>query len=265
MLLGDKCCNPSTCFFFEGKVCSPTNNVCCDTDCTFIPKVKNKICREESQCQYSSICGYPFYFNYNFCIVICQKTICQLLNQIDCDSDPNDLDYESLCYLSCQENKNGKCINYRNSPEFVLNSIRNIINVSSFTTDFRREKHSKCFLKNNKLGYCDFKLKCRPFDPDSPFQPLYDFFNGDYLEDNIKIILTRYWWAVVLGSMSIILFMGLIVHCFAIYTPTNNPNAQPAKSIKHSFYNVGNTIKRMSIVNNPNPRQFQLAHMSNRK
>ena len=56
----DTCCDTSTCQLVAGADCSPTNDHCCEADCSIKPAVPQYECRAQSGCRAAAYCEYPF-------------------------------------------------------------------------------------------------------------------------------------------------------------------------------------------------------------
>ena len=77
---------------------------------------------------------------------------------------------------------------------------------------------------DNFQGYCDVFLKCRKVDAEGPLARLKNLlFNQETLL-TIAQWVTEFWWAVLLMGIAFVIFMAIFIRCFAIHTPSSNPN-----------------------------------------
>ena len=76
------------------------------------------------------------------------------------------------------------------------------------------------------------------------------YFYGIYLKVSIfKIYLHKsfqvYWWAVILGSIAVIILFWLFVKCCAVHTKSSNPEVElryPHRSVRQSVTSVRDTV-----------------------
>ncbi|OAF67457.1 hypothetical protein A3Q56_04814 [Intoshia linei] len=256
------CCNPTRCKFYEGKSCDPAHSVCCNNDCS--PKThrdSDNICLDASECSYASRCSPQGHCvkqqkkkNFSICGKnknkfchdgMCTLNICDILGKTSCHTKI----HETACYISCQDVgiKNAPCKSYKNATLDVLEKIRKIIGVPTFTTNFLKERHSDCIFISGSLGYCDFKYICRVYNPISAL----DYVNKKSLNKFKKSLFQyyrKYWWAFVLGIFGFSICMLLFIQIFAKYTPSNNPNAVPALTVKGTVNRIGTSIRRRKTI-----------------
>ena len=77
---------------------------------------------------------------------------------------------------------------------------------------------------DNFQGYCDVFLKCRKVDAEGPLVRLKNLlFNQETLLTIVQWV-TDFWWVVLLTGIGFVIFMAIFIKCFAIHTPSSNPN-----------------------------------------
>ncbi|XP_076250266.1 zinc-dependent metalloprotease kuz isoform X2 [Rhynchophorus ferrugineus] len=261
----DKCCYPRVvsnedkqrngsamgCRRRAGTECSPSQGPCCSSDtCKFIPFYEGEVCRIASDCSMSSKCNgrtaecpppqaRPDKTRCNngtqLCIDgECTGSICLEWNLQACSltsQDNPNIDKRKLCELACQ---NGTDI-CRSTSEFAHK-------VGLPTGGISLRPGSPC---DNFQGYCDVFLKCRAVDADGPLVRLMNLLLNRETLLTVAQWITEYWWAVLLMSITFVIFMGLFIKCCAVHTPSSNPKKPPARRISETLRRPMNTLRRM--------------------
>lgn len=81
------------------------------------------------------------------------------------------------------------------------------------------------------LGYCDIFSKCRPVDGEGPLSRLKNLLLNPVTLSAIREWVTRYWWAVMLMTVGVLVFMVAFIKVCAVHTPSSNPRKPQALKI----------------------------------
>ncbi|XP_070536198.1 disintegrin and metalloproteinase domain-containing protein 10-like [Ptychodera flava] len=249
----DQCCeaetesgNPNACKRKAGKVCSPSEGPCCNDQCEFRLKAENHTCSVASDCAKASYCdaasqpgGEEAYCppaqlepnrtacnnNRQVCWSgECTGSICEAAGVMmeECFCQGDEADENEKCHLCCQEP--GK-------PETCKSSSQIEALKQYYPEDadvITMQPGAPC---DNFQGYCDVFDKCRLVDADGPLARLKNaIFNPEVYED-IADWVTKYWWAVVLMGVGLIILMGLFIKVCSVHTPSSNPKLPPARTL----------------------------------
>ncbi|XP_039984879.1 disintegrin and metalloproteinase domain-containing protein 10 [Xiphias gladius] len=199
------------CRLKPGKVCSPSQGLCCGQDCGF--KLAGQTCDEETDCQRESVCSGLSPLcpapsakeNLTVCSQgtrvclngICAESVCvkHRLQQCDCPGDS----MKEKCHMCCQQpDKSETCASTTSS---VL------------SRHFRRKAlplvgGAPC---SGNRGYCDKFHVCRMLDADGPIARLKNsFLNLDDFDD-VAEWMKAHWWAILLAILTLSGVMGCTV------------------------------------------------------
>ncbi|XP_022312619.1 disintegrin and metalloproteinase domain-containing protein 10-like isoform X3 [Crassostrea virginica] len=260
----DTCCNPrdvsgdnsDACKlkFIPGTsrkyVCSPTQGPCCTKQCAFVQQSANQVCRASTDCMKQQICNgtvaecpdSTLEPDLTFCndkAQVCQRGFCtgSLCLKVEDNGRTGGWEEcfitmsgelsveqkEKLCYLACRPHNSSEC--YASNQDLPNTNPFKILLQSESLGAIKLPPGSPC---NNFQGYCDVFSRCRGVDNDGPLQRLKNLIFNEKTLENIKNWIIEYWWAVLLMSIGLILFMGLFIKFCAVHTPSSNPNAKPA-------------------------------------
>lgn len=232
--------------------CSPSEGPCCNNDCKFVPRWNNVQCKAEDDCTAPAFCNgerakcpEPSFKpdNVTECnegTQVCQggeckDSICLKYNLISCFLTSDTVkDKRQLCELACQQpGINGTCMSTKD--------LAAAGNIKGIDDGLSLRPGSPC---DNFQGYCDVFLKCRKVDAEGPLARLKNLlFNQETLL-TIAQWVTEFWWAVLLMGIAFVIFMAIFIRCFAIHTPSSNPNLpknlhftetlrRPVRSLQH--------------------------------
>ncbi|KAH9508654.1 Disintegrin and metalloproteinase domain-containing protein 10, partial [Bulinus truncatus] len=208
----DQCCNPkidsnnSSCTLRSGVTCSPSQGPCCSSNCD------KTLCNS-----YSKTCLEGE----------CIDSVCSNISWTECFiTQAQGATEESMCYVSCKKNESSECVSSIDTtkvkayPEFkdLLEKIKTLS--KSTTIGLKRPAGSPC---NDFKGYCDGFSKCRKVDAEGPFKQLTDLIFSPVTLSNIRAWIEEYWWAVLLMSVGVVVFMGVFIKVFGYNTPSKNP------------------------------------------
>uniref|UniRef100_A0A665VDG7 ADAM10 endopeptidase n=1 Tax=Echeneis naucrates TaxID=173247 RepID=A0A665VDG7_ECHNA len=178
----DPCCYSAKepvgvqCHLKPGKVCSPSQGLCCSQDCGFKPA--SETCDEETECQRESVCsglspacpGPSAKDNFTVCSQgtrvclngVCAESVCvkHHMQQCDCPGDS----MKEKCHVCCQQpDEPGTC-------------------ASTASSVLSRHFHRKAMPLvggapcSGNRGYCDKFHVCRLLDADGPIARLKNSF-----------------------------------------------------------------------------------------
>ncbi|XP_042337058.1 disintegrin and metalloproteinase domain-containing protein 10 [Plectropomus leopardus] len=199
------------CRLKPGKVCSPSQGLCCAQDCGFKPVGQS--CDEETDCQKEAVCSGLSPFcpqpsakeNLTVCSQgtrvclngACVESVCMKhsLQQCDCPGDS----MKEKCHMCCQQ---------PDKPETCASTT------SSVLSHFFQKKvlplvgGAPC---SGNRGYCDKFQVCRLLDADGPIARLKNSFLNldDY--DDIAEWMKVYWWAILLAILTLSAVMGCTI------------------------------------------------------
>ncbi|XP_056132820.1 disintegrin and metalloproteinase domain-containing protein 10 [Lampris incognitus] len=216
----DLCCYSATepvgtqCHLKPGKVCSPSQGLCCGQGCEF--KLVGESCGEETDCQRQSVCSGISPFcpepgpkeNLTICSLgtrvcingHCAESLCVKhgLQQCDCPGDS----MKEKCHMCCQQ---------PDKPETCASTTSSVL-----SQNFQRRRvalvaGAPC---STNRGYCDKFNLCRLLDADGPIARLKNsYLNLDDFED-LAEWMKAYWWAILLAILTLSAVMGCTVCLF---------------------------------------------------
>lgn len=246
----DLCCVGSkkgenqTCKLRPQTNCSPSQGMCCTTNCSFAEtSIKCQAateCAEDSHCTNSNAtCPQPMWKqdNTTFCSNStkvctsgqCTGSVCLNIGWEECFlTSAEATSVEQMCYVSCKKNDTSECISsfdeakVNANVEFkkLLAQIKENRGNSDTSTGVERPAGSPC---NNFKGYCDVFSKCRNVDAEGPFKQLTDLIFNPVTLKIIRSWIEDHWWAVLLMCVGVVVFMGIFVKVFEYNTPSKDP------------------------------------------
>jgi len=211
--------------------CSPSEGPCCGSDCKFIKKAENILCKGEEDCTQAATCNgtvakcpdpRPKPDNQTECnegTQVCQKgeckdSICLKYGLSSCFLTSELIsDKRQLCELACEFNNT--C---QSTSELAKNGHLPDSRLARGGLSLR--PGSPC---DNFQGYCDVFLKCRKVDAEGPLVRLKNLLLNEKTLLTIAQWVTEFWWAVLLMGIAFVIFMACFIRCFAIHTPSSNP------------------------------------------
>ncbi|XP_056614285.1 disintegrin and metalloproteinase domain-containing protein 10 [Triplophysa dalaica] len=212
--VNDPCCYSSKepvgveCRLKPEKQCSPSQGLCCSTQCVF--KEAGQICGQPPECRKQSACNgssalctepvaKPDMTLCNNGTRVCFKgdcslSLCALYDMVQCDC-PGDNRTEK-CYMCCQQ---------RDKPHTCSSTTSSVLLRQFNGKRVALLPGTPC---SGNRGYCDrFKL-CRILDADGPIARLKnDFMKLDDYED-LADWMKAYWWAILLAILTISAIMA---------------------------------------------------------
>ncbi|XP_075879064.1 disintegrin and metalloproteinase domain-containing protein 10 isoform X2 [Nelusetta ayraudi] len=213
----DACCYSAThpvgvqCRLKPGKVCSPSQGLCCRPNCEFQPA--GQTCDEETDCQEESVCPGSSpdcpepsaKENLTVCSLgtrvclngVCSESVCVKhgLQQCDCPGDS----IKEKCHMCCQQPE---------EPETCASTTSSVL-----SRQFQRKAlplvgGAPCA---GNQGYCDKFHVCRLLDADGPIARLKNaILNLDDFDD-IGEWMKAHWWAILLAILTLCTLMGCTV------------------------------------------------------
>ncbi|CAM9335868.1 unnamed protein product, partial [Lampetra planeri] len=199
------------CRLKPGKVCSPSQGLCCSQDCGFKPA--GVTCDEETDCQRESVCSGRSPLcpepsakeNLTVCSQgtrvclngVCSESVCvkHRLQQCDCPGDS----MKEKCHICCQQ---------PDKPATCASTTSSVL-----SRHFQRKAlplvgGAPCF---GNQGYCDKFHVCRLLDADGPIARLKNsFLKLDDFDDLAEWMKAR-WWAILLAILTLTGVMGCTV------------------------------------------------------
>ncbi|XP_040583096.1 disintegrin and metalloproteinase domain-containing protein 10 isoform X2 [Lepeophtheirus salmonis] len=243
--------------------CSPSEGPCCDRSCRFIHRRDRIQCKHDNDCTEAAVCNglqatcpEPRFKQDNVTecnkgTQVCQKgeckdTICLKYGLASCFLTSEFVaDKRQLCELACQVpnghgNKSQTCMS---TTELVKAGY-----IPKLQHGLSLRPGSPC---DNYRGYCDVFLKCRKVDADGPLAKLKNILFNEKTLLTVTQWVTEFWWAVLLMKIAFVIFMALFIKCFAIHTPSSNPNLpknlnfsetlrRPVRSLQQKHYRPAN-------------------------
>uniref|UniRef100_A0A673NM57 ADAM10 endopeptidase n=1 Tax=Sinocyclocheilus rhinocerous TaxID=307959 RepID=A0A673NM57_9TELE len=205
----DPCCYSSKepagveCRLKPDKQCSPSQGLCCSSHCVF--KEAGLMCERQSECRNRSVCtgssavcpepaakpdmticsdGTRVCFDGE-----CGLSLCALYDMVQCDClGENRME---MCHMCCQQrDKPNTCASTTSSVLLHYFSGKRVALVPGAPCSGNR-------------GYCDRFKVCRILDADGPIARLKNsFLNLDEFDD-LAGWMKAYWWAILLGILTI--------------------------------------------------------------
>uniref|UniRef100_A0A667YMM8 ADAM10 endopeptidase n=1 Tax=Myripristis murdjan TaxID=586833 RepID=A0A667YMM8_9TELE len=174
------------CHLKPGKVCSPSQGLCCGQNCMFKPA--GETCDEETDCQKTSLCSGLSPFcpdpspkdNLTVCSQgtrvclngACAESVCVKhgLQQCDCPG----VSMKEKCHMCCQQPGNHK-------PETCASTTSSVLSLQFQKKRVPLVPGAPC---SGNQGYCDKFQVCRLLDADGPIARLKNsFLKLDDFED----------------------------------------------------------------------------------
>ncbi|XP_037530181.1 disintegrin and metalloproteinase domain-containing protein 10 [Nematolebias whitei] len=199
------------CRLKPGKVCSPSQGLCCGHNCVFKPagQMCHEVtdCLEESVCSgLSALCPTPHAKeNLTVCSQgtrvclngVCAQSVCvkHRLKQCDCPGD----DMKEKCHMCCQQ---------PDKPETCASTTSSVL-----SRHFQRKLlplvgGAPC---SGNRGYCDKFHVCRLLDADGPIARLKNSFLHLDDFDDMAEWMKAHWWVILLVILTLSGVMGCTV------------------------------------------------------
>ncbi|XP_031575122.1 disintegrin and metalloproteinase domain-containing protein 10-like [Actinia tenebrosa] len=229
----DKCCEGAQdtkgCKLVDGKKCSPSQGLCCnEKTCEPHPGNFSFLCQNETECRNVSYCNgvnascplAPAKPNLTPCMEgrklcengSCSASVCKAKGYLECQCSQE----EKMCDLCCDISKDPT------KPD---------CKPTSDIDGFEAMKQLPSAACDNFNGYCDVFLKCRKVDADGPLNRLRKKFLSKEAFLGYLAWIKKYWWAVVLMGVGLILLMAAFIKLCSVHTPSSNPNKKPARQL----------------------------------
>ncbi|XP_028855753.1 disintegrin and metalloproteinase domain-containing protein 10 isoform X2 [Denticeps clupeoides] len=212
--VSDPCCYSAKepmgvqCRLKPNTLCSPSQGLCCTSDCVFKPH--GATCKSESDCRMKSVCSgtsvdcpaQTAKSNMTLCSLgtrvclhgECSKSICVIhgLEQCDCPGES----MKEKCHMCCQQiDKPRTCASTTSSVLAKYFQGKRVPLVAG----------APCSSNN---GYCDNFQVCRLLNADGPIARLKNAFL--HLDDfnDLAEWMKVYWWAILLAILTLSALMG---------------------------------------------------------
>ncbi|XP_022049988.2 disintegrin and metalloproteinase domain-containing protein 10 [Acanthochromis polyacanthus] len=213
----DACCYSTKepvgvqCRLKPGKVCSPSQGLCCGQDCKFKPT--GQMCDEETDCQEKSLCSGLSSFcpepnakeNLTVCSHgtrvclngVCSESVClkHHLQQCDCPGDS----LKEKCHMCCQQ---------PDKPETCASTTSSVLSRHFPKKALPLVSGAPCY---GNRGYCDKFHVCRILDADGPIARLKNSFLNLADFDDVAEWMKAHWWAILLAILTFSGVMGCTV------------------------------------------------------
>ncbi|XP_024859761.1 disintegrin and metalloproteinase domain-containing protein 10 isoform X2 [Kryptolebias marmoratus] len=200
------------CRLKPGKVCSPSQGLCCGHNCAFKPA--GRMCDEETDCLKESVCTGRSALcpkphakeNMTICSQgtrvclkgVCAESVCvkHRLQQCDCPGD----NMKMKCHMCCQQ---------PDKPETCASTTSSVL-----SRQFQRKLlplvgGAPC---SGNRGYCDKFQVCRLLDADGPIARLKNSFLHLDDFDDMAEWMKAHWWAILL----VILILSGVMGCTVV-------------------------------------------------
>ncbi|XP_038571904.1 disintegrin and metalloproteinase domain-containing protein 10 isoform X2 [Micropterus salmoides] len=199
------------CRLKPGKVCSPSQGLCCGRDCEFKPA--GQTCDEATDCLkervcsgLSPICPKPIAKeNLTVCSQgtrvclsgVCAESACvkHSLQQCDCPGDS----MKDKCHMCCQQ---------PDKPETCASTASSVLSHYFQSKALPLVGGAPC---SGNRGYCDKFHVCRLLDADGPIARLKNSFLHLDDFDDIAEWMKAHWWAILLAILTLSGVMGCTV------------------------------------------------------
>ncbi|CAK6955449.1 disintegrin and metalloproteinase domain-containing protein 10 isoform X1 [Scomber scombrus] len=213
----DPCCYSAEkpigvqCRLKPGKVCSPSQGLCCGQDCGF--KSAGQICDEETDCQRESVCSGLSPLcpepsakeNLTVCSQgtrvclngVCAESVCvkHSLQQCDCPGDS----MREKCHMCCQQ---------PDKPYTCASTTSSVLSRHFQRKALALVGGAPC---SGNRGYCDKFHVCRLLDADGPIARLKNSFLKLDDFDDLAEWMKAHWWAILLAILTLSGVMGCTV------------------------------------------------------
>lgn len=263
----NNCCHhadskTNKCMLKKGAECSPSQGPCCNNQCIHSPS--NTICMLNTECLNNVTCtghnaSCPRNENQFFKPALtpcnsgtqvcrggeCAGSICEAHGMVQCYLQGNLKDKKQdkaiLCHLACIGNITGNvCMDSFKIKGMSLSNTSGLI----------LKPGSPC---TGTLGYCDIFSKCRPVDGEGPLSRLKNLLLNPVTLSAIREWVTRYWWAVMLMTVGVLVFMTAFIKVCSVHTPSSNPR-------KPAALKISDTLRR-PMKNMPHPHMPHMPHL----
>lgn len=216
----DPCCYSSKkpagveCKMKSGKQCSPSQGLCCSSQCVF--KNTTQICGQPTECRKQSICNGssavcpepPAKPDMTLCnndtrvcfAGDCSLSLCALYNMVQCDC-PGENRTEK-CYMCCQK---------RDKPHTCASTTSSVLSEHFNGKRVALIPGSPC---SGNQGYCDRFRLCRILDADGPIARLKNYFLKLNEFEDLGDWIKSYWWAILLAILAISAIMAATIWIF---------------------------------------------------
>nr|XP_019936185.1 PREDICTED: disintegrin and metalloproteinase domain-containing protein 10-like [Paralichthys olivaceus] len=199
------------CHLKPGKVCSPSQGLCCAQDCGFKPA--GQTCDEETDCLRESECTGLSPFcpeplakenltvcseNTRVCMNgVCAESVCvkHRLQQCDCPGDS----MREKCHMCCQQ---------PDKAETCASTTSSVLSRHFQTKSLPLVGGAPC---SGNQGYCDKFHVCRLLDADGPIARLKNSFLHFEDFDDLAEWMKAHWWAILLAILTLSAVMGCTV------------------------------------------------------
>ncbi|KAM3876048.1 disintegrin and metalloproteinase domain-containing protein 10 [Diretmus argenteus] len=199
------------CRLKPGKVCSPSQGLCCGQSCVFKPAGEG--CDEETDCQRESVClGLSPLCpdpspkeNLSVCSLgtrvcldgFCAESLCVKhgLQQCDCPGDS----MREKCHMCCQQ---------PDKPETCASTTSSVLSRQFQRRSVPLVAGAPC---SGNRGYCDKFQVCRLLDADGPIARLKNSYLGLDEFDDLAEWMKAHWWAILLAIFTLSAVMGCTI------------------------------------------------------
>ncbi|XP_015249892.1 PREDICTED: disintegrin and metalloproteinase domain-containing protein 10-like [Cyprinodon variegatus] len=199
------------CRLKPGKVCSPSQGLCCGPNCEFKPL--GQMCEEEADCEKESMCSGLSPFcpepdpkdNLTVCSEgtrvclngVCSESVCikHGLQQCDCPGS----NMKEKCHVCCQQP--GK-------PQTCASTSSSVMSRHFQKRLLPLVAGAPC---SGNQGYCDKFHVCRLLDADGPIARLKNSFLHLDDFDDLGEWMKAHWWAILIAILVLSGVMGCTV------------------------------------------------------
>ncbi|XP_056134157.1 disintegrin and metalloproteinase domain-containing protein 10 [Lampris incognitus] len=237
----DSCCYDANeaegkkCKLKPGKICSPSQGLCCTPECTYEGTTRS--CRPESECAHEGMCNGASSqcptsepkANFTAChgdtqVCLnggCSGSICEKygLEMCTCASQDGQDEAAELCHVCCMDKLKPNTCSSTASDRWLDFFSKKVTTL---------QPGSPC---NDFKGYCDVFMKCRLVDADGPLARLKKAIFNAELYENIAEWIVAHWWAVLLMGIALIMLMAGFIKICSVHTPSSNPKLPPPKPL----------------------------------
>ncbi|KAM3620446.1 uncharacterized protein V6R79_023614 [Siganus canaliculatus] len=199
------------CRLKPGKICSPSQGLCCSQDCGFKPA--DHTCDEETDCQRESVCSGLSPLcpepsakeNFTVCSQgtrvclngVCAESVCVKHKMQQCDCPANSM--KEKCHMCCQQ---------PDKPETCASTTSSVLSRQFNKKALPLVSGAPC---SGNQGYCDKFHVCRLLDADGPIARLKNsFLNLDDFDD-LGEWMKAHWWVILLAILTLSGVMGCTV------------------------------------------------------
>ncbi|XP_018583626.2 disintegrin and metalloproteinase domain-containing protein 10 [Scleropages formosus] len=210
----DPCCysanEPRTiqCRLKHGKICSPSQGMCCSPSCLFKPY--GITCEDESECRFASQCSGTAAAcptpgpkpNMTTCSLEtrvcfageCVQSLCVKYGLESCDCLSESM--TEKCHMCCQQ---------PGEPNTCASTMSSVLSQFFQGKRLALVAGTPC---SDKQGYCDKFHACRLLDADGPIARLKNAFLHLDGFDDLSEWMKAYWWAILLAILAVFAVMA---------------------------------------------------------